>query len=73
MRRREFISLLGGAAIGLPLATHGQAAATRRIGALIAPIRMTCFGWLPLMSTASCVVTNRPIYQFKLRHGSRRL
>ena len=36
MRRREFISLLGGAAIGLPLATRGQADATRRIGALIA-------------------------------------
>jgi len=32
-----------------------------------------CFGWLPLMSTASCVVTDRPTYQFRLRPGSRRL
>ena len=36
MKRREIIALLGGAAIGLPLATRGQADATRRIGALIA-------------------------------------
>jgi len=36
MKRREIIALLGGAAVGLPLATRGQAEATRRIGALIA-------------------------------------
>jgi putative ABC transport system substrate-binding protein len=36
MRRREFVTLVGGAAIGLPLATRGQADATRRLGALIA-------------------------------------
>ena len=36
MRRREIIALLGGAAVGLLLATRGQADATRRIGALIA-------------------------------------
>jgi hypothetical protein len=36
MKRREIIALLGGAAVGLPLATRGQAAATRRIGVLIA-------------------------------------
>ena len=36
MKRREIIALLGGAAIGLPLATRGQSDATRRIGALIA-------------------------------------
>ena len=36
MKRREIIALLGGAAVGLPLATRGQADATRRIGTLIA-------------------------------------
>ena len=36
MKRREIIALLSGAAVGLLLATRGQADATRRIGALIA-------------------------------------
>src|SRR5262245_58655832 len=36
MKRREIIALFGGAAVGLLLATRGQADATRRIGALIA-------------------------------------
>ena len=36
MRRREFITLIGGAAVAWPPSTRGQTGATRRIGALIA-------------------------------------
>jgi hypothetical protein len=47
MKRREVIALLGSVAVGLPVATRGQADATRRIGALIAfakddPISTSC-------------------------------
>jgi len=36
MRRREIITLLGGAAAGWPLSALGQPAGTRRVGVLLA-------------------------------------
>jgi putative ABC transport system substrate-binding protein len=35
LRRREFITLLGGAAASWPLATHAQSKTVRRVGVLM--------------------------------------